>query len=225
MIISIQSFDSLLFRVDVAPILNKERLEHEHLAEDATEDSTNNQPVAPHLVAPEFDQVNDNSFLDSVTMEEEALQQRQYTNLVEVLRAICLHPGRCIHQKMEFFQLNPFSSDAGLSFDERMRGIPNCGDACWQCKDDQHTVSLNRPIKLTGLRIAVLDITIHRSPQIEKLKLDATGLARTMTTYSDSHGKTFAEIVFGKKKQSHKVMHFVGLLSFVCLPLVFWSLP
>jgi hypothetical protein len=83
-----------------------------------------------------------------------------------------------------------------------MGHIPNCEDACWQCKNTAYTVSLNRPIKLAGVRRAMIDLMIHRSPQVDQLKLDPTGLVKTMTTYTDGNGKPFTEIVFGERTMS-----------------------
>mmetsp|Transcript_20661 Transcript_20661/g.26660 ORF Transcript_20661/g.26660 Transcript_20661/m.26660 type:complete len:103 (-) Transcript_20661:38-346(-) len=48
----------------------------------------------------------------------------------------------------------------------------------------------------------MLDLMVHCSPQIDQLKLDATGSDKTMSTHGDGSGKIFTAIVFGDQKRS-----------------------
>ena len=143
-------------------------------------------------------------FLCSVTIGEAELQKHHFADVVEIFHIVCLHPGKCIHKNLEYFQMNPYQdSPPGHSspptYGETMEAIPPYGDACWQCNESEHTISLNKAINLDGLRTGLMNLMIHRAPEIDQLALSPSGLVRTMTTYVNSLGKQFVERVFGDK--------------------------
>jgi hypothetical protein len=200
LVISTNSFFSLLFRIYIVPILEKEKREQSSTGGDTALPSS---PMISTIIETE-----NNSFLRSVTIDEASLQARQFKNVIEVLRVVCLHPGRCIHMKLEYFQLNPFRSQDTASstqqptFEQSMSCVLPCGNACWQCNISEHMLSLNKPIRLIGLRVALIDLMIHRSPRVDKLLLTPTGIVKTMTSYINSDGKAFVELVFGPRSKS-----------------------
>jgi hypothetical protein len=101
------------------------------------------------------------------------LKKRQYRNLVDVLKLVCLHQGVCIHQKLELLLVNQFTN---VSVDSQNHDVlyelenspDRCKDSCWQCRKLPFTKELELPISKAGLRASLVDIFIHQASPIEK---------------------------------------------------------
>jgi hypothetical protein len=196
MIVSWKSFSALLFRIY---IIN--RIEREARAAEATEE--NSDPLR-----------RSTSNLEPNALSLEALQERQYENLLKVIEVLFCYPG-CIHMKLERAFVNPFQ--------ERPEAPPSpCLNACFYCCKSPVFVELYQPVSRSGLTFVLVDIFIHTEvpPQGRGLH---DGLVSLLASYkSNDSGKSFSSLVFHKdrKKQPPKEVKILLLRLFAAKILI-----
>jgi hypothetical protein len=244
LVVSIKSFYSILFRIFILPTLEKERAllktELAKVVQDASDrllsfqdnpnsssthtgTDTTTTATLPAANEDRNDELHGSAFLRRVVLSESELQKRQYKNFIEVIQLICLHPGMCIHEKLEKILVNPFQasndnpsddSDDGMSvpssgasdssdpapltqnFNDIVLGTDCCHDSCWECNGSTTSDMLSLPIRRKYLAQSLVDIFVNRHPSINDLKLTSNGLAKTFEKFVDHKGRPFCAIVF-----------------------------
>jgi hypothetical protein len=223
LIVSVHSFFSLLFRIYIVPTLQKEqeasRIALARAVARAAASSVNIETADidsqsdPEDDLPRLDATpTANDFLRCVTIDDEALKQRQYENIRKVLQLICLHQGVCIHQKLERLLINPYSvTEPAIteatqtprdSLFDLIDDENRCKVSCWQCRKLAFTKELDLPVVKKGLQTSLVDIFIHRSTAVEKRLLVKNVLVNTLLEYKDASGSRFNTLVFGKYRKS-----------------------
>ena len=161
--ISLKSFFSILYRIYIVPILEKE-MEDEKRKHAKQLAGSCSRSVLPNTV--NYDDNTDSNcsnngsesiyghfsaghryespFLRSISLTEEALKDRQLSNLLEVIRLICLGPGECIHSKVEKALVCPF-------IDQRDSLATSTIPAALVVPVDDHDGSVKSPYKKSRL--------------------------------------------------------------------------
>jgi hypothetical protein len=182
LVVSLPSFVSLLFRIYVVPLLDERQKKEEAIREqqhEGVERVEDNTPWAALIAgAPE-------AVKDTLVIKPDELQQRQYSNLLDILALTCLRgrgpcPQHCIHLKMETAMLNPYVDPVPLSQDDEWN---RCNVSCWDCKNDPSKMYLDMPVCLVELRACLIDIFVVHPKTIEDLLLYKNKIVETMVSY------------------------------------------
>ena len=115
LVVSLKSFASILFQIYIVPKINKRKAVGKAEGEkELAEENNNNYPQQPTVTVTVnlTDTVSAAAHVEPVAnvinLPLPELQARQYKNLIEVLQIVCLHPGTCIHYKLEQLLVNLF---------------------------------------------------------------------------------------------------------------------
>jgi hypothetical protein len=196
-VVCFESLVSLLFRIYVVPVLEKKNKEKEkekqrkaQLENDATPETTGAPTGTDAADANE----------DSLVLENRELQQRLYSNLLQVVGVLFLHPGWCIHQKLEYAMLNPFKNEA-----ETIHDWPSCGNDCWHCS--MNATTRNIVVNRKDTTRALVHIFLLSNMEKEKFSLYKGNIVKTIVNYnvpSAAGPITFGELAFSSiNKRDH----------------------
>jgi hypothetical protein len=229
MVVSLMGFYTLLFRIFVVPILAREqddaskkatsavaklaakeakaRAKQAILSMDSGEVEDDNDPLALEETEWMNDQPDDETNDSdneveplnptSALMQSSALAKRQYTHLQEVLSVLTLNTEQCIHSKLECKLVNPYWTTPPTV-------APPCGNACWVCLNNLQpaVAALKLHISIAGLKYCLIDIFFNRQTPVADRLLKNSILVETLSSYKDSHGKTFQNLVFKRSSPS-----------------------